>query len=112
MPKNLDSPFSLIPVRFAESMVTVGGEAQRSKANVREASGMKKNAVFIVEEEAEMRKCVVSLHFVTEPVSDKSRQNQPRVISQYSVHRPFHFRGETAIVKLSVPIITTTPTLG
>ena len=59
MPKNLDNPYSLIPVKVAESMVTVGGEDERSrlrgKANVKEADRMRINAGFIVKEEAKMR---------------------------------------------------------
>lgn len=58
MPKNLDNPYSLIPVRVAESIVTVGGEDERSrlrgKANVREADRMRKNRGLIVKEETKM----------------------------------------------------------
>jgi hypothetical protein len=58
MPKNLDNPYSLIPVRVAESMVTVGGEDRRSrlrgKANVREADTMRRNTGFIVKEKTKM----------------------------------------------------------
>jgi hypothetical protein len=59
MPKNLDNPYSLIPVRVAESIVTVGGEDERSrlrgKANVREADRMKKKIGLIVKEKTKMR---------------------------------------------------------
>lgn len=55
MPKNLDNPFSLNPVRVAESIVTVGGEDERSRlrgmAHVREADMMRRNTSFIVKEE-------------------------------------------------------------
>jgi len=80
MPKNLDSPYSSIPVRVAESMVMVGGEAQRSrlgKANAREANEMKRNAVFIVKEEAEMRSESMIPPFLLEPDSLRQIETIP-----------------------------------
>jgi len=98
MPKNLDNPSSLIPVRVAESMVTVGGEDQRSRlrgtANVREADRMRRNAGLIVKEETKLRSESIIPAFynrTTRQVSDKSRQY--RVISYYSLDTSLHVRG-------------------
>ena len=52
MPKNFDNPYSLTPVRVAESRVIVGGEEERSrlqgKANAREIDKMSRKTCFIV----------------------------------------------------------------
>jgi hypothetical protein len=81
MPKNLDNPYSLIPVRVAESIVTVGGEDERSrlrgKANVREADRMRKKIGLIVKEKTKMRGDSIMPAFCNRTrrqVSDKSRQ--------------------------------------
>ena len=112
MPKNLDNPDSLIPVRVAESTVTVGGEDERSrlrgKANAREADKMRKNTGLIVKEETKMRGESIIPAFCNttrRQVSDKSRQYQ-KIIGHYSLDKSFHVRGGENVYAVAMRVKT------